>query len=127
MKLNKSQEDAIELLKRLVQEDKLTLEELFILLKAIYENTPEVITVPVETPSNPSPNTSPWVSPYPTNPWQPYIPNTPWYDGYPHITCNTNNTNTSDNANSSDHWLHTYNDFGDLFNILEGWDTTITS
>lgn len=78
MKLNKSQEEAMELLKTLAKEDRINMEELFILMKAIYENETETITIPSTTPYIPS------------IPYEPWKPNTPWYWEYPHIAYNTN-------------------------------------
>jgi len=71
MKLSKTQEEAMELLKTLAKEDRVNMEELFLLMKAIYEN--ETITI-----------TSPTITPYVpyTEPWK---PNTPWYENP--VTC----------------------------------------
>ena len=89
--LSESQKKAIEIVQRLVKEEKMDFNDAFALIVAIYENEKEYVYIPSTSPYEPY---KPWTTePYPgTTPW---CPNTPWYQ-QPIITCqlNTNDIST---------------------------------
>ena len=107
-KLTESQQKAIAIVQKLVDDGKIDFSDAFQLIVAIYENKPEFIYVPY---------TSPWIEPYRpyTEPWittpkpnEPYTiptttpwPNVPWWDNQ--ITCRDGldtAASTSDGKNS---------------------------